>query len=132
MTERTAECSCGRLTIRTHDEPVRVSVCHCFSCQRRTGSAFGVQAWFRIDKVEVSGDSSEYVRTGDSGSQIPFRFCPSCGSTMSWQLADRPDLIAVPVGAFSDSSFPTPEVSVYDNSRRHRWVRLPEGIKCIG
>jgi hypothetical protein len=37
------------------------------------------------------------------------------------------DLIAVPIGAFADPSFPQPTISVYE-SRRHPWVPLPDGL----
>jgi hypothetical protein len=37
-----------------------------------------------------------------------------------------PDIVAIPVGAFADPSFPKPRVSVYE-SRRHAWVITPQG-----
>jgi hypothetical protein len=36
--ERTAQCHCGALKVITSGEPVQVYLCHCQSCQRRTGS----------------------------------------------------------------------------------------------
>jgi hypothetical protein len=132
MSKRRAACSCGKLTITIDGEPVRVSVCHCLACQRRTGSAFGAQAWFPVEKVEISGPSTRYVRTGDSGMQIPFHFCPDCGTTMYWRLEDFPGVIAIAVGAFADPTFPGPQVSVYHESRRHRWVNLPDDIQTRG
>jgi hypothetical protein len=39
---RIASCTCGQLNAQCMGEPVRISVCHCFDWQRRTGSAFGV------------------------------------------------------------------------------------------
>lgn len=53
MTERIASCSCGQLTARVTGEPVRVSICHCLACQRRTGSVFGVQARFPAPSFSV-------------------------------------------------------------------------------
>ena len=44
LTIRKAACCCGQLRAVCQDEPVRISVCHCLDCQRRTGSAFGFQA----------------------------------------------------------------------------------------
>jgi len=38
-------------------EPVRVSVCHCLECQRRTGIAFSVQARFLGTQPQPRGDS---------------------------------------------------------------------------
>ena len=40
-------------------------MCHCIACQRRTGSAFGLQARWPKERVEVTGRSTEYVRISD-------------------------------------------------------------------
>lgn len=121
---RRAECSCGQLALTVRGEPVRVSMCHCVACQRRTGSAFGVQARFPDADVRIDGQSSTFTRVGDSGGRISFHFCPDCGSTVYYRLAQLPEFVAVPVGAFADAGFPAPKVSVYE-SRRHAWVHVP-------
>jgi hypothetical protein len=129
MNTRTASCSCGQLTLTTRDEPVRVSICHCLACQRRTGSVFGAQARFRRSGVVLSGDSTEYIRTGDDGNKVSFSFCPRCGATVHYSVEGYDeDSIAVPVGAFADPSFPAPSFSVYED-RMHAWVGLPPGIE---
>jgi hypothetical protein len=128
MTLRRATCACGQLAVACEGEPVRVSVCHCLDCQRRTGSAFGVQARWQKEQVAVEGRTRSFARVADSGKTVTFRFCPDCGSTVSWSLEDFPDVVAVAVGAFADRGFPAPTVSVYDASRRHAWVDLrPDG-----
>lgn len=130
MTTRQASCSCGKLSVMTESEPVRISVCHCLACQRRTGSIFGVQARFPSSKVKISGESRVYVRTADSGNQIAFHFCPDCGSTVYYQPKNNPEVIGVPVGAFADPQFPPPRVSVYE-ATRHPWVSLPNDIEHV-
>ena len=127
MKERQASCSCGQLTLIARGDPVRVSICHCRACQRRTGSVFGAQARFTVEQIQTSGESTKYFRVGDSGGEIRFSFCPHCGATVFYQIAEMPDVIAVPVGAFADPSFPTPGVSVYE-ARQHDWVVLPDGV----
>lgn len=124
MTDRRASCSCGQLSASAKGDPVRISMCHCFDCQRRTGSVFGVQARFAKGDVSVSGESREFVRVADSGNTIRFRFCPNCGATVHYTLDDQPDLVAIPVGAFADPDFPAPAFSVYE-SRRHHWIDVP-------
>lgn len=124
MTTRSAECSCGGLKVKTEGEPVRISMCHCLACQRRTGSTFGAQARFPDAAVTIQGASTAYTRTGDSGGQITFHFCPTCGSTVYYQLAQLPGFTAVAIGAFADPSFPPPRVSVYE-ARRHAWTGIP-------
>jgi len=128
MKQRTASCSCGQLSLAIDGDPLRVSICHCLACQRRTGSVFGVQARFNAGQVAITGRSSEYVRTGDGGGRSRFHFCPSCGSTVYYRFEQGGDFIAVPVGAFADPAFPPPVVSVYEE-RQHAWVRLPEDIE---
>ena len=129
MTDRTASCSCGNLSVRTRGEPVRISICHCLACQKRTGSVFGMQARFPEDAVTIDGPSSEFTRVGDEGGGARFHFCPDCGATVFYRLVDVPGMVAIPVGAFADPGFPAPRVSVY-GERRHAWVQLPEGIEC--
>jgi hypothetical protein len=121
---RYAACSCDQLRLTVEGEPVRVSVCHCLACQRRTGSAFGVQARFQADGVRIEGNYSEFVRLSDRGEERRFRFCPECGATVFYTTPNAPELIAVPVGAFADPNFPAPRVSVREE-RRHPWVDLP-------
>jgi hypothetical protein len=109
---------------------VRVSVCHCLACQRRTGSVFGAQARFPATAVAIKGESREYVRTGDSGGQLHFNFCATCGATVFYALASTPELIAIPVGAFAEPAFPSPKHSVYEN-RMHPWVVVPKDIEHL-
>lgn len=128
MDGREAACSCGQLRLQAAGDPVRISVCHCLACQRRTGSAFAVQARFPAECVHISGQAREYVRTSDAGEERVFSFCPECGGTVFYTTADAPHLVAVPVGAFADPAFPPPTVSVHE-ARMHSWVTLPREIE---
>jgi hypothetical protein len=129
MATREAACSCGQLRVQTEGDPVRVSICQCLACQRRSGSAFGLQARFPADHVTVTGRYKEYVRHSDEGGdERRFRFCPDCGSTVFYTTGSDADLIAVAVGAFADPTFPPPTIAVY-GSRRHPWFELSEEIE---
>ena len=128
MTSRTASCSCGALTAICEGEPVRISVCHCLDCQKRTGSAFALQARFPNDQVSISGESREWLRIGESGNHARFHFCPTCSSIVFYTIDEYPGVTAVPIGGFADPGFPPPTVSVYDN-RRHPWVALGDDIR---
>ena len=104
MTTRTATCSCGQLRAITTGEPIRVSVCHCHACQRRTGSVFGAQARFDRAHVVREGEGRDWTRVGDSGTPITFTFCPTCGATVWYVVAGHEDVVAIPVGAFADAA----------------------------
>jgi hypothetical protein len=124
---RAASCSCGQLTVTTTGEPVRISVCHCLACQRRTGSAFGVQARFPREAATATGRGTRYVRTAESGKTVTSTFCPNCGATVYYELELVPGFIGIPVGAFADPSFTTPQVSICEE-HRHSWVGLSAAV----
>lgn len=121
MTSRIASCSCGQLRLSCEGEPVRVSICHCLECQKRTGSVFAVQARFPRERVTIAGRASAWSRTGDSGGSATFRFCPVCGATVYWEADGIPGFVTVAVGAFADPGFPPPHVEVYEE-RQHPWT----------
>jgi hypothetical protein len=123
---REAACSCGQLRVTAEGDPIRISICHCLACQRRTGSAFGVQARFAAEQVRVEGRYSDYVRISDEGDERVMHFCPECGGTVFWVIEEG--MVAVTVGAFADPSFPAPVRSIYE-SRQHPWVGLPAAME---
>jgi Glutathione-dependent formaldehyde-activating enzyme len=82
---REAACSCGQLRLTCLGDPVRVSMCHCLECQRRTGSPFGVQGWYPREQVlPAKGVAKQYEHQADSGRTVTFNFCPECGAPSQW------------------------------------------------
>lgn len=123
MIKREASCRCGQLRATCSGEPIRVSVCHCLTCQKRSGSAFAVQARWPDAQVQITGLSANWERVGDGGHKITYQFCANCGSTVAYVIEGWPGVTAIPLGAFADPSFPPPDFSVYEN-RKHAWVEV--------
>jgi hypothetical protein len=115
--------------VRVAADPFVVSICNCSACQRRTGSAFGLQAAFKADEVEIEGRYNDFARVSEETDRKlhVFHFCPDCGSQVFYTEPDEPDLVVVSGGSFADPSFPWPTESGYD-SKRYPWVRLPESV----
>jgi hypothetical protein len=124
VTVHTASCRCGQLTATATGEPVRVSVCHCLACKKRSGSAFAVQARWPAEQVAIEGRSKSWMNVADSGNRITFHFCPECGSDVHYEINGKFDgLVAVPVGAFEDPYVLKPRFSVWEK-RKHDWVEI--------
>ena len=124
MNERTASCSCGQLTAVATGEPVRISLCHCLGCKRRTGSAFLVQATWPEEQVVIRAEAREYERFGeDGGNWARESFCPNCGVRVFYRIELRPGMVSIPVGAFADPDFPPPSFEVY-RERAQRGLTL--------
>lgn len=120
---RSARCACGQLRVDCDGEPASISLCHCTECQRRTGSAFGIAAFYERDRIAVNGRMTTWSRPADSGFEVKHHFCPDCGSTVWWEPSRKADYVAVAVGAFADASFPAPGKQVYVH-HAHPWVGI--------
>ena len=125
---REAACSCGQLRASVRGEPLRVAMCHCLACQRRTGSTYGVNARFPEEAVRLEGRHTEYARVAESGNVLRFSFCPDCGTTVLYRNGALPGMVGLPVGGFADPEFAPTQLSIYEESR-HPWVSVPEGAE---
>lgn len=124
-----ASCSCGQLKLKYEGEIKRTSMCHCFECQKRSGSVYAVQTRLEKKLSSVEGKSTEYIRTGDEGGKMRFHFCPTCGGTVFYYIDAEgfQESIIAPVGMFSNPNLPAPTFSVY-RARKHHWVDIPKSV----
>ena len=125
---RTATCSCGQLSIAMNGEPAEILVCHCLECQKSTGSVFGTASYWGKDAIAaITGASTLYRRSSDSGRWVDNYFCPRCGSTVYWYLEVLPDVVGISVGNFADPKFPAPRAQAYA-AYGHAWADAPHGV----
>jgi hypothetical protein len=122
---RTARCCCGQLTITITADPVANAICHCDSCKRRTGSAFGWSVYVRdTDVGTVTGEATPYtVPTTPAATRT---FCRRCGTTLFWKADIFPGMTGIAAGAFADAGMPAPTISA-SSDKRCAWVELPAG-----
>ena len=130
MPTRSATCHCGALVVECAGDPLKVSMCHCLDCQRRTGSAFSVAVFYDRNQVTIKGAPSTFERDSASGFPVTFHFCSRCGSNVFWEPARLPQLIGVALGAFADPDFPRPEQAVWMKDK-HPWLALPADIRAF-
>ena len=101
-----AQCACGQLVvILPEDVTPAVVACHCTACQRRSGSPFGVGAYYPRALLSFSGDSRAWTRQADSGGAFTTHFCPVCGSSLYWTTEKHPDAVGIAVGALQIHTF---------------------------
>ena len=119
--EQTGGCACGAVRFRVSAMPRRVSLCHCMTCRRVHGSAFGAYAMFARDAVEFSG----LIHVWQSSPEGRRYFCPTCGSVAFMEYVGS-DELDVPLGAFDN-------VGVYEPGYElwccHREPWLPKGVR---
>lgn len=127
-------CVCGAVRYVTHGPPDRITVCHCLWCQRRTGTAFGVEVVFLEENIEFSGVVPKTHRhTSDESSRwLDMYFCGECGTNLGITLEVRSGIRTIPVGTFDDPDWvEDTDVDVrhvYTRSQRH-WGDLNRALK---
>ena len=121
---RNAVCCCGDCFITVEGEPVLNAICHCSSCKKRTGSAFGWSAYFADDKiVGTRGTLNVYGKEGETGYNR--YFCARCGTTLYWKsFSFLSDHVGVAGGCFAENPLPAPAFSSFEVNRCV-WVGLP-------
>ena len=127
---RTARCACGALSATAEGEPLRVAACSCSYCQRRSGSAFGLSAYWPAEAVTLSGEARSWRRVSQRGRDFEHFFCPTCGTALWWRAAMKPEWIGLAAGAFAAPDFPPPVAAVWDTGR-YAWVRFPEDCEPL-
>ena len=117
----TGGCVCGAVRFTATGEPLRVTICHCTWCQRRTGTAFGTEVVFEQGQVAFSGEAVGRYRhhSDESGRWLDVEFCPRCGTNLGFTLEAAPGLRTLPAGAFDDPAWITAERYAF----RHVFVR---------
>lgn len=122
-----AQCQCGQLTVALPGPTPAIVACHCIDCQRRSGSPFGLMAYYAEDQVVIAGAARRFARSTAEGNVFETFFCPTCGSTVYARAAKHPGLVGVAVGTIADPGFPAPVRSVWEESKHH-WVTIPGEI----
>ena len=122
---RKAVCCCGVCSVTVAGEPTLNGICHCSSCKKRTGSAFGWSAYFPDDRiVEKAGAFDVYSKDGPAGYNR--YFCSRCGTTLLWKsFGLLPDHTGIAGGCFADDLLPPPNLSA-SNTGRCAWLALPQ------
>src|SRR2546423_8596203 len=125
-------CVCGALRYRAEGMPLRTTACHCTMCQKRTGSAFGVGAYFNAEQGRVvQGELSTYEhRSDESHRWIRFEFCPRCGTQVSWTLEALPGVRGIAIVALVDPKWPKLTRFSWFRSA-HPWITPPEGLEVV-
>lgn len=128
MPSTTGRCFCGAIRFSFDQPPIAVRTCWCRDCQYLACGNASVNAVFKSDGLQCSGELGEYVSQADSGNTMSRRFCRACGTPLFSQSASRPHLIVVRVGALDDPEAAPPESIIWAASApswAHGLVDLP-------
>ena len=123
---RTAKCCCQACSITVEGEPVANALCHCASCRRRTGSAFGWSVYFPDAGVVGRTGEMNVYRLAEPAAAERW-FCARCGTTLFWKAEAFAGVTGVAGGCFVDEPLGAPTFSANGEGRRD-WLYLPAAL----
>lgn len=75
-------CHCGKAGWTLKGNPGSITACNCTLC-RRYGALWAYD--YEGERVDVSGQTASYCRTGKETPTLEILFCPSCACVLSWR-----------------------------------------------
>ena len=122
-------CLCGAVRYWVTDEPYLAGVCHCTGCQKISGSALRIAAYFDESAVQIkSGALKTYeFRSDESNRRLNTEFCSTCGTTVSWTAELFPGARGISVGTFDDPNWIKPTMHFWTRSALH-WITFPADV----
>lgn len=126
--KRKAQCCCGSCEIEVFDEPILYGICNCNNCKKRTGSAFGLSAYFDKKQFSILSETSmSYQLENEQGKQNR-HFCKNCGTTLFWYADVFKDFVGVAGGCFVERPLPAPSF-ISMNENQCGWLSFDSNIK---
>ena len=120
-------CECGALRLTVRGDPVHIHACTCTRCQRASGSAMTMSAWFPETAVTIEGPYLTWLCAGDDDPCRMAGFCVTCGSGRFFRTGGYlPGTIGIAIGNFADPAFPAPD-HIHWWPDRPLWLGAPDG-----
>jgi hypothetical protein len=122
-------CTCRHIRYRLLSKPLFVHCCHCYWCQRETGSAFALNAMIEAERMQVlQGDVAVFEIPSHSGKGQKISRCPKCAIAVWSNYAGSGDAVRfVRVGTLDEPARLPPDIHIYTASKQP-WVVLPSGV----
>jgi hypothetical protein len=121
-------CLCGAARYRVTGKPQRVGVCHCTFCQRRTGSAFSIHAFFDEENVDCNWDTlaTYEERSDESNLRLSLHYCKICATTIMLTVERFPGMRLITGGTFDDPNWLKVDRHIWTRSAQHWMVFSPD------
>ncbi|MBI1816159.1 MAG: GFA family protein [Deltaproteobacteria bacterium] len=117
-------CLCGSIRYQGEGEPSNLTLYHCRSCRKATGSPIIAWVTFPASGFSfVSGTPTEYR----SSPKVVRAFCAACGTPLTYRHANYPSSVDVTTCSLDDpESFAPTDHTFF--SHRLRWLRVNDHL----
>lgn len=117
-------CFCGQVRYEAGGTPFHETLCHCSDCRRAAGAP--TVAWFSVLRKDFRFTAGAPNLYRSSGHAIR-RFCPNCGTQLTFEADALPDELDVTIASLDDPDALPPR----DHTRaagRLAWDVIGDGL----
>ena len=115
-------CLCGNIRYKSEADPLVTVLCNCINCQKLSGGANSLNVVLPKGSLDIQGEMTTYVDTGDSGQTLDRNFCARCGSPISSEPSAMDTITVLKAGTLDDTSWVRPVMEIYCDSAQ-QWTR---------
>ena len=119
----TGGCYCGKVRFRASGPTLYQANCHCANCRRAAGAQS--VAWITVKLSEFAFEEGQPKRY-QTATGAYRTFCDSCGTSLTYENAERPDEIDITTGSLDDPEHFPPSKDVFAEEKLS-WVDLVDG-----
>ncbi|MBT5496281.1 MAG: GFA family protein [Alphaproteobacteria bacterium] len=121
---RSGGCLCGGVRYDAAGDPLWVAHCHCTSCRKASGAPMVTWAGYKPSAVEwTKTDPKDF----SSSEGVLRRFCPNCGTPLTYESTRWPDELHILVATLDDPESLTPKGHVYW-SEHLAWLEIGDDL----
>ncbi len=122
--EYTGGCQCGQVRYRARGEPIAAAICHCTTCRRAHSAPAVAWAMFPMEQVDFEGGEAKQYQGSPDASR---RFCPNCGSQVSFTADYLPGLIDIAIGSLDEPEAIQPAFHFW-HSKHLAWAEFADDL----
>jgi len=109
----TGRCLCGDIKFQITQQPRKMGLCFCRSCQIKSGSDHIAFISVEVDAANIDGPIKWYQAVGDSGKPKRHGFCPNCGTNLFGKPDLWPHILIVYAGALDNPTVYKPAINIW-------------------
>jgi hypothetical protein len=110
----TGGCACGGVRYRLTAAPFDGGYCHCETCRRISGAPVLAYASVPAEAFVLMAGEPRSRRSSEFGTRT---FCPDCGTHLTMQVDDQPDVLDFTLASLDDPAAVQPGFHIWVRSR---------------
>ncbi|EEQ34169.1 DUF636 domain-containing protein [Microsporum canis CBS 113480] len=92
-------CCCKKIRYTSTTLPKSMSNCFCITCRKISGAPYATFSRFPRSSITWLNELPKYFRSSNFAKR---GYCGDCGSTLTYEMDERPDSISLCPGSFDD------------------------------